>query len=64
LISTPRYCGDSTDIIFFLKVYKQGLFGRRYTWIMTGGSIYENWIRDADVSKLSCSRENLYEAAN
>jgi hypothetical protein len=31
---------------------------------MTGGSIYENWIRNADVSKLSCSRENLYEAAN
>ncbi|XP_076116620.1 gamma-aminobutyric acid type B receptor subunit 2-like [Mytilus galloprovincialis] len=55
---------SSAATTIFCEVYKQKLYGRRYTWILTGASMYRNWIKNADVKDITCTKANLYEAAD
>ncbi|KAK3101554.1 hypothetical protein FSP39_004432, partial [Pinctada imbricata] len=48
----------------FCEVYKQGLYGRRYVWILTGASMYENWVANIREEDLPCPREQLYAATD
>lgn len=52
-------------LLHFFKAYKEGIYGRRYQWIITG--IYEeNWWRlnENESELLGCTETELLDAIN
>ncbi|KAL3841859.1 hypothetical protein ACJMK2_019956 [Sinanodonta woodiana] len=54
---------DMKDYISRLKAYRQGLYGSKYVWILTGSSMYHNWINSSPEDSLPCPLRQLIEAA-
>nr|XP_027198671.1 uncharacterized protein LOC113792912 [Dermatophagoides pteronyssinus] len=57
--------GEEYGRKIFCQAYKEGIYGRRYQWIITG--IYdENWwqLNDDEIDLLGCTEEQLLEAIN
>ncbi|KAH9507562.1 hypothetical protein Btru_051480 [Bulinus truncatus] len=58
-----------SEQIIRIKAYKQGVYGKLYQWILTGASMYDNWIHSffssdaATRSTVPCSREEVVEAS-
>ena len=40
------------------------MFGKRYVWILTGSAIYTSWVRNVNTTRLTCTKEQILEAAN
>ena len=45
-----------------LQVYRQDMYGGSHVWILSGPTIYDEWINNVKVDELSCSMEQLIEA--
>ncbi|KAL5006196.1 hypothetical protein ScPMuIL_015002 [Solemya velum] len=45
----------------FCEAYKQGLYGKKYLWILSGSQMYDNWIASSP-DNLPCTKEELYTA--
>ncbi|XP_060573691.1 gamma-aminobutyric acid type B receptor subunit 2-like [Ruditapes philippinarum] len=48
----------------FCEVYHQGMYGDSYVWILSGPTLFDGWIDDADMNKIDCTKEELIEATN
>ncbi|XP_021347322.1 gamma-aminobutyric acid type B receptor subunit 2-like [Mizuhopecten yessoensis] len=48
----------------FCEVYKQGMYGHKYVWILSGTSMYTSWTDSRlDGAGTGCTREQILEAA-
>ncbi|XP_033752566.1 gamma-aminobutyric acid type B receptor subunit 2-like [Pecten maximus] len=48
----------------FCEVYKQGMYGNKYVWILSGTSMYTSWSGSSlDGTGTECTREQILEAA-
>ncbi|CAL1535774.1 unnamed protein product, partial [Lymnaea stagnalis] len=60
---------SNTAPYIFCQAYKHGLYGKSYQWILTGPSMYDNWIRSfftavsQNKSKIDCTRDEIVEAS-
>ncbi|KAJ8299112.1 hypothetical protein KUTeg_023172, partial [Tegillarca granosa] len=46
----------------FCEAYKQGLYGRKFVWILPGAAMYLNWISTLNEDEIPCSKTELLEA--
>ncbi|KAK3593976.1 hypothetical protein CHS0354_040715 [Potamilus streckersoni] len=45
------------------QAYRQGLYGSKYAWILTGSSMYRNWINSIPEGSSPCPLRQLMKAA-
>jgi hypothetical protein len=40
------------------------MYGDSYVWILSGPTLFDGWIDDADMNEMDCTKEELIEATN
>lgn len=51
-------------VLSCLQAYKQGIYGSSHVWILAGPSMYDNWIKNAKMEDLDCTKDQVIEASN